>query len=149
MTRERFKMIVEAYGADPRRWPEAERDAALKLAESDADARAMLDEAGALDRAINLADTAPVAPELQARVLASFSTRKPADAWALTRLTAWLPRRPQWIPLAAFAASLLLGLGAGALMPMLAGLDEPPGEAALLALGDLDNALDEEAGGGS
>ena len=33
MKAERFQAIVEAYGADPARWPEAERDAALVYAE--------------------------------------------------------------------------------------------------------------------
>jgi len=148
MTRERFKMLVEAYGADPRRWPEAEREAALRFVESDVEAQRILEEVRALDRIIDFADTAPVTPELRARILSAIAPRSQA-ARTSARLRAWAPQTPQWIPLAAFAASLLLGLGAGALIPSLAGLDEPQGEAALLALGDLDDALGQDAGGGS
>lgn len=46
---DRFKAIVDAYGADPVRWPDAERDAALRFAADDVRARAWLDAARALD----------------------------------------------------------------------------------------------------
>jgi len=46
---DRFKTIVDAYGADPARWPDAERDAALALLAVDPRAVAWLDEARALD----------------------------------------------------------------------------------------------------
>lgn len=50
MKAERFQAIVEAYGADPARWPEAERDAALGYADQAGEAaRAVLAEARALD----------------------------------------------------------------------------------------------------
>lgn len=50
MKAERFQAIVEAYGADPARWPEAERDAALAFADQAGDvAQAVLAEARALD----------------------------------------------------------------------------------------------------
>ena len=50
MKAERFQAIVEAYGADPARWPEAERDAALGYAGQTGEAaRAVLAEARALD----------------------------------------------------------------------------------------------------
>lgn len=148
MTRERFKMLLDAYGGDPLRWPDAERAAALKFVESDAEARRMIEQERAFDRALDLADTAPVTPELQRKILAAFSQRK-FGARSLAWFTAWMPTAPQWIPAAAFAASLLLGVGVGALIPSLAGLDAPRGEAALLALGDIDDALGEEVGGGS
>ena len=50
MKAERFQAIVEAYGANPARWPEAERDAALAWADQAGEtAQAMLAEARALD----------------------------------------------------------------------------------------------------
>lgn len=50
MKADRFLTIVEAYGADPVRWPEAEREAALAyVAETGAAAEALLAEARALD----------------------------------------------------------------------------------------------------
>ncbi len=46
----RFREIVDAYGADPIRWPEAERAAAAIFARNHADiAQPVLDEARALD----------------------------------------------------------------------------------------------------
>lgn len=50
MKAERFQAIVEAYGADPARWPEAEREAALSCtAGAGAAVQALLAEARALD----------------------------------------------------------------------------------------------------
>ena len=49
LSADRFKAIVEAYGADPLRWPDAERPAALRFLAKDSRARAWLDEARALD----------------------------------------------------------------------------------------------------
>lgn len=65
MKAERFQMIVEAYGADPARWPEAERDAALAYADQAGEtARAVLAEARALDA--GLADHAAPLPDAAA-----------------------------------------------------------------------------------
>ena len=50
MTPERFHQIVEAYGADPRRWPQQERAAAQAWAQSHrAEADALLAEAAGVD----------------------------------------------------------------------------------------------------
>ena len=46
---DRFKAIIDAYGADPVRWPAAERDAALRFLAQDERAEAWLDEARAVD----------------------------------------------------------------------------------------------------
>jgi hypothetical protein len=73
MDQARFDAIVAAYGADPRRWPDEERDAALAFAQaSGADLR----EARALDALLDLA-SAPAAPSdlLQARILRAIPKR--------------------------------------------------------------------------
>ena len=50
LTEARFRDIVDAYGADPLRWPEEERAAASIFARNHPDiAQAVLDEARALD----------------------------------------------------------------------------------------------------
>lgn len=149
MTYERFKMLVEAYGGDPTRWPEAERAAALKFAENDAAAQSLLKEARTLDQVIDLAETAPATPQLQERILADFDARNVGRAGPWTRLIAWAPAPTRLIPATAFAVSLLLGLGVGVIIPSLVGLDEFQGDAALLALGDIDNSFATEMGGGS
>jgi hypothetical protein len=50
MTPERFRAIVDAYGAHARRWPEAERAAAIEWAtQHRAQADALLADAAQLD----------------------------------------------------------------------------------------------------
>lgn len=146
MTNERFKELLDAYGANPARWPEAEREAALALAKSSDEARRLLDEAAALDRLIDLAETTPVTPELQARILAALPELRRGGV-----IASLMPGRPAWIPITALAASLALGLGVGTFIPALAGIGEQQAQdAALVALGDLDaGGLWDETGEGS
>jgi hypothetical protein len=60
-----FTRLVEAYGADPRRWPTERRDEAIALTKSDPVAAAFLDEARSLDEVL---DAAPVqSPSLMLR----------------------------------------------------------------------------------
>jgi hypothetical protein len=60
-----FARLIDAYGADPERWPPDQRAAALALAASDAGAETLLHEARGLDR---LLDAAPIqAPSLALR----------------------------------------------------------------------------------
>ncbi len=56
MTYERFETLADAYGGDLRRWPEAEREAARALLDSDPRATVLLREADGLDA---LLDAAP------------------------------------------------------------------------------------------
>ncbi|WP_414996229.1 hypothetical protein [Asticcacaulis sp.] len=49
MRLERLKTIIEAYGAHAARWPEAEREAALALAQTQPQAQAWLEDARQLD----------------------------------------------------------------------------------------------------
>jgi len=64
---DRFKAIVDAYGADPARWPDAERAAALRFLANDVRAKAWLDEARALDGLLDAGRDAVGAEEEQAR----------------------------------------------------------------------------------
>ena len=62
-----FTRLVEAYGADPKRWPAERRDDALALTKSDPAAAAVLDEARSLDEVL---DAAPAqAPSLMLRTV--------------------------------------------------------------------------------
>ncbi|ALM86190.1 hypothetical protein [Bordetella sp. N] len=72
MTPDRFRTIVEAYGAEPRRWPAAERGAAQAWADAHrAEAAAILAAAAPLDAW--LAQDAAAAPDaaLFERIVAS------------------------------------------------------------------------------
>lgn len=76
MTPSRFAEILEAYGAAPQRWPEAERDAALALVERSAEIRAQLSRAAALDTALDRW-TDPPMPHIDARALTAVVTAAP------------------------------------------------------------------------
>lgn len=104
----RFAEILDAYGADPRRWPEAERDAATALLTRSAEARALRDDAAALDMLLELSAAPAPSPELMADILAGAEPRG---------LRAWLadfwPFGPVWQPASAFAAAAILGIVIG------------------------------------
>jgi hypothetical protein len=55
MKLERLREILDAYGADARRWPEAERGAALELVARGGKARALRDDAARLDALLDMA----------------------------------------------------------------------------------------------
>ncbi len=72
MTIERLTALTEAYGADQRRWPEAEREAAKATIAGDAgDARSLLTEADRVDAFLDASPRPTVSAALRDRVLAS------------------------------------------------------------------------------
>jgi hypothetical protein len=113
MNLERFKILTEAYGADPARWPEPERVAALLFAEQSAEARQLLQDARTFDRLLDEAETQPATRALEDRILGAFPERKPRVAFANAS-------RIRWIPAAAVVCSLVLGLLVGAALPSVA-----------------------------
>ncbi|WP_300551870.1 hypothetical protein [Maricaulis sp.] len=98
MNRERMQDILEAYGADPARWPEAERDAAqdflLDHPEILAEAHALEAE---LDALLEMPDPQP-SELLQHRILKSLP--QPGLVWG-------------WRAPVAAAAALVIGVFAG------------------------------------
>ncbi|MDH3234928.1 MAG: hypothetical protein OEQ29_15515, partial [Alphaproteobacteria bacterium] len=54
---DRLSVLLDAYGADRRRWPESERAGAWALIEANAAARTLYDEARALDDLLIRAST--------------------------------------------------------------------------------------------
>ncbi|MBX9460400.1 MAG: hypothetical protein KL785_04110 [Brevundimonas sp.] len=75
MTAERFLALVAAYGADRRRWPEAERAAAEAFAAArvDVSGRALA-EADAVDALLHRSPTPQVSTALRDRVLAAAAS---------------------------------------------------------------------------
>jgi hypothetical protein len=128
---ERFKVLIDAYGAAPARWPADEREAALSFAETDAEARRLLQDEAALDRMLDAADTLPATRALEDRILAAFPERLPRTGRRWLAVLA-----EQWVPGAAIACSLALGLLVGAALPGLVGVGDA--DPALIALGGLD-----------
>jgi len=100
MTLARLEEILDAYGADPVRWPDGERAAMLDLLARSPDARRRRDEAAALDELLDAVPATPPSPALAARILAASPPRRIARR-ALVAL----------VPLAAAAVvTLWLGL---------------------------------------
>jgi hypothetical protein len=103
MTPERFHQIVEAYGADPRRWPLRERAAAEAWASSHrAEADAVLSDATTVDTWLATDKIDPPGEALQQRIVERAPVRRPAA------------RRRLWWSGAAVAGVGLLGGVAGA-----------------------------------
>lgn len=116
MELERFRVLVEAYGAAPEHWPDEDREAAQALLAESEDARTLLREAELLDGALDLVEAPAPSPELARRVEdmvyqrpAATARRPIAGPWLAHRLRAW---RAAWRP-AVLAASGALGLAVG------------------------------------
>jgi len=136
MDADRFGDLLDLHGSDPRAWPAAEREAALRLLDASAEARALLEEARLLDAALAAPPGPPASAELRARILAAAPpVAAPAGGAAV------LPFRParRWIPVGssalALAASLVLGFWIGAADPGGAVLDLAEAEIADLLAG--------------
>ncbi len=75
LTPARFRAIIDAYGAEPRRWPDAERAAALAYLEANPQ-EAWLDEARGLDAMLDLLAepvSAELVEDLHYRAMARFT----------------------------------------------------------------------------
>jgi len=115
MTAARLHAIIDAYGADPARWPAAERDAALALLVRSPEARRHHDAAAGLDAALDASPVEVPSPALAARVLRATPRRRPVRVgrWAAAPLAAaavlvlWLVRSPAPAPLTADAIAAL------------------------------------------
>lgn len=105
MTPERFHQIVEAYGADPRRWPQQERAVAEAWAAAHRiEADAALAAAAGLDAWLATDKVDPADAALQQRIIGSAPVRRPGA-----------PRRKLWWSGAVVAGVGVLGGVAGAL----------------------------------
>jgi hypothetical protein len=121
MTPERFARIVDAYGADPRRWPDDERAAACAFAQAHPrEAQQRLAVAGSLDAGLDADVVEAASRALQHRIVASA----PAPSRART-----VKARPArwWLSGAALAGAGVAGLAAGAMaMSLLMTMSEHP-----------------------
>ena len=71
MTYERFETLADAFGGDLRRWPEAEREAARALLDSDPRAAVLLRKADGLDALLDAAPRPVASHALRETVIAS------------------------------------------------------------------------------
>jgi hypothetical protein len=98
MTLGRLGELLDAYGADPERWPPAEREAALALLAQSAQARRRREASARLDAVLNLAPAHTVSPTLLDRVLAAVP--RPASAESATAAGSEAAARPPALHLA-------------------------------------------------
>lgn len=115
-SRERLIEIIDAYGADPGRWPANERDEALKRLQADAaapDVAAAMERAGELDGWLETIPVSEASPGLRRRVLEASEQPQALDL--LARLIQWLfpagIESHTWIWRPALAAMLPLMVG--------------------------------------
>jgi hypothetical protein len=136
---ERFLALAASYGANPARWPQAERDAAEKYFSVNAQARVLLAEAAKLDDALDGAARVEDSSALEARIMAAFDAGSGANI--VSRAAGWLrdrvwPGAPLWQPATAFALSLMIGVGAGFLLPFSNAAEANTDRGASVALGE-------------
>lgn len=113
MTSERFLALVAAYGADARRWPEAERAAAAAFAAAEPHAAApALVEADAADALLHASRAVHPSMALRDRVIASAAE---AGLRARREGRRWLDRLALALG-AGWAAAACAGMVAGVMM---------------------------------
>jgi hypothetical protein len=113
MTSERFLALVAAYGADARRWPEAERAAAQAFASSNpAAVGPALDDADAADALLHASRVVHPSMALRDRVIASAAE---AGLKARREGRRWLDRLALALG-AGWAAAACAGIFAGVMM---------------------------------
>jgi hypothetical protein len=108
MDKNKFEMIVAAYGADPRRWPEDERPAARAFATADADAGPLLAVAAQIDHALDAAQAETDVALLGARILKRYKARQSLASPASMSF---------WALAASAVLGVAIGFGAGAAAP--------------------------------
>lgn len=115
MDQERFEALVAAYGADPDRWPEAERTEALAFMDRDRTAaERLLFEARMIDAVLAAAPGQSPNPAFIDRVLASAPRPAPERAGAFAGWREALFGRRVWLAGAGLAATCVLGALVGA-----------------------------------
>ena len=118
MDTNRFAELLDAYGADPRRWPAAERAAALALAQASTEARRLLEEATSVDALLAAPPGITPSSDLAARIMAQLPAEPASMSQSFSlRLTGLLremsPFRILWPQMATLALALSIGIGVG------------------------------------
>jgi anti-sigma factor RsiW len=114
--RARARAVLDAYGADENRWPEADRDAVREAIAADPALAKRQAEEGEMDALLALAPVEAPSYALQARVLATQRDEGVGGLGIVKQLlgTLW-PYGSAVIPAGALAASVLLGVASGGL----------------------------------
>lgn len=143
MTLDRLRAIADAYGADPARWPAAERAAGEALLAGSTAARALLADAAGLDAALDAVPALQPTPAMRTAILAAAPRR--AAPSLLARLhEGWRELFGElggWrLAGSVLAAALVLGIMSGGLLSEGLSSEASPG---LLQLAYLDDSIAE------
>lgn len=112
---ERFKEIIDGYGTSVARWPEAEKEAALRMILQSDEARGYTEDAAFLDQNLNLLPKVEPRPALVAQILREIEpVALKSPLLEGIRLIFW-PFGPIWRPAVGLALALMLGLFSGTL----------------------------------
>lgn len=111
MDLERFTELLDAHGAEPARFPETERAAAVELLTHDARARQLHDEASTLARALDALGSPEPSAALR-RTVAEIPLRHPRTG--ATTLPGWFPFHSLSRALVSAALVAMLGVLSGA-----------------------------------
>lgn len=142
MSAERFAALLDAYGADPARWPADERAAAVAFARRE-DAAPPQRSAQWLDAQLDTLTAPPLSPRLRTAILAALPARvRVAPSWRALLAGLWHDLGGPRLVMPALAAALALGVGVGVWLP------SPPDAAAtdaadVLALAQFDDDFSE------
>lgn len=133
MNRERFEQVLAAYGADSKRWPEAERAALMAFIVANSEAATMLAEAQAVDALLDAAREPLAAnPQLASRIL-NAAPRK------IVRVASF-DTRARWALAACALLGVIVGYGGGRFAP-----SAPAEDTEAMALAALDAAFGDAA----
>ncbi|MDZ4380509.1 MAG: hypothetical protein U0942_04130 [Parvibaculum sp.] len=122
MTLERLREIVEAYGASPARWPQAERLAAEGLTSSSREAQALVADAARFDALLDMAPAEAPSAALTERLMAArpravapLVPARPQKEKGFLRglLEAVWPYGSAAFPAGTLAAALVMGVALG------------------------------------
>ena len=115
---ERVEQMLAAYGADPRAWPDDEREQALALVAQDPALQQRMDQERELDGLLACAPAVDPSRDLPGRIIeaaprASLGWMDRLDAWA----SGLWPLGRNWQPVGALVAAAVLGVATGFLLP--------------------------------
>lgn len=112
MDAKRLRELADAYGADWRRWPEGERDAARARLDAEPELERVLFEARGLDAMLHAAPPPQATSALRERVIAA-APRPRASLWSRLSRTTGRSSGAVWLSGAGVAAAVCAGLLVG------------------------------------
>ena len=137
MGMDRLRELLEAYGAEPGRWPAKDRAAALALLAGNEEARRLQKQAAAIDGLLDRAT--PIGPPIiDAELLVASVTATPQKTAEVVTLRPAARRSSGgsfWLKVASLAAAAMIGFLVG--VSQLTGISDTPTSSSGLELADV------------